>query len=530
MAAAALFVALWFPTLWTPFGRDQGLWAAVADQVLRGGVAYADGITLKPPGIVYLYTWTLGAWHDMRAVRVLEGLWLAATLGLMIALLPVPRRRAAAPLLALLLGLVHFQVFLFWHMAGPDGFLALPVLAALWVRTRTDPARSWLRPVAVGALLACAFWLKYTALVFAPLFAALDLWGPRALRPRAPRTVAAAWLAAAGGFALVLGVVLADFGLRDGWRAFREVQVDFLLGYTGYRPQSPELPWSGFHAGPAGRGTRQILFWIPFVWIPALLLPVWKRRLTPWPLWLGAGLAVTGVAVQKKFFLAHWAPLVPWLCMLAALGIDTTARRVCLWLGARPDRSRVPIAVLSLAAVCALVPLSTRAGYGAEHLRAWARQLGGAPAARAAYLHRFGRYGHGDFSFVADMEAAAWLRSTTRPDQRVFIWGFEPLVYFLAERRPASRFLENATIVSPASNPAWRDELVGELKRDPPEVVLVLTGDRGLENVHGIKGDSRETLRSELPELQDWLAQNYREERQLEHFTVWRHRPPVSRP
>ena len=55
LAVAAIGAALLAPTLTYPFGRDQGVFAAAADIIERGGVPYRDIWDVKPPGIFYLY-------------------------------------------------------------------------------------------------------------------------------------------------------------------------------------------------------------------------------------------------------------------------------------------------------------------------------------------------------------------------------------------------------------------------------------------------------------------------------------------
>ena len=59
------------------YGRDQGIYAVVADAVQRGDAPYRAAWDFKPPGIYFVFALAeilFGA--DQRAVRVLEGLCL----------------------------------------------------------------------------------------------------------------------------------------------------------------------------------------------------------------------------------------------------------------------------------------------------------------------------------------------------------------------------------------------------------------------------------------------------------------------
>src|ERR1043166_2581740 len=52
---ALLAAPLLAPSLWYPFGRDQGVFAYAGRVILRGGWPYRDVWDLKPPGIYYTY-------------------------------------------------------------------------------------------------------------------------------------------------------------------------------------------------------------------------------------------------------------------------------------------------------------------------------------------------------------------------------------------------------------------------------------------------------------------------------------------
>ena len=46
-----------------------------------------------------------------------------------------------------------------------------------------------------------------------------------------------------------------------------------------------------------------------------------------------------------------------------------------------------------------------------------------------------------DVNAVANREVAAFLRARVPADRSVFVWGFEPVIYDLADRAPATRYL-----------------------------------------------------------------------------------------
>ena len=71
--------------------------------------------------------------------------------------------------------------------------------------------------------------------------------------------------------------------------------------------------------------------------------------------------------------------------------------------------------------------------------------------ARARWLYTFrqepfatredldrGLYYVADYNLGADRDVAALVRSLTSASDSIYIWGFEPCIYWLADRRPAS--------------------------------------------------------------------------------------------
>src|SRR5579859_8202493 len=52
------------PQFVTPMGQDQGLYHAVAEEILRGGVPYRDAWDPKPPGVFYTHAAILALISD----------------------------------------------------------------------------------------------------------------------------------------------------------------------------------------------------------------------------------------------------------------------------------------------------------------------------------------------------------------------------------------------------------------------------------------------------------------------------------
>jgi hypothetical protein len=226
------------------------------------------------------------------------------------------------------------------------------------------------------------------------------------------------------------------------------------------------------------------------------------------PGWAAASL--TGIYVQGKFFEYHWLPVLPPLGLLAGHGLVVVRR---LLRNAGP----VVLAPVGMAAVALLLTGALATGYWA-HLRTESGfAVGGSPPRDVER-----RFRTLDFSFKADAEVATFLREQAQPTDRIYVWGFEPLVYFLADRRPASRFLHTLPLVTRWSPPEWRLELVEDLERVAPSHILVLHNDV-FPWATGTVVDSATHL-ANYPELGALLSADYRMVERIEDFAIYERR------
>lgn len=122
--------------------------------------------------------------------------------------------------------------------------------------------------------------------------------------------------------------------------------------------------------------------------------------------------------------------------------------------------------------------------------------FGSAPADDAAW---------DDLATVADVDAgdnravADFLRARTPPERPVFVWGFEPVIYDLAERESATRFIYDVPQrVAWAAEPLRRT-LMEDLAAKPPSAIVVEHHDV-FPMVTGSVLDSADTLSGALSE------------------------------
>lgn len=498
------------------FGRDQGIYAVVADTIVKGGMPYRDAWDFKPPGIFLTYGLAQALFgKSMLAIRLLE------VVGLFGAALGFERlgqvffdRPKAGLVAAAVAALVHAQLE-FWHTAQPETFGGYLTIAALVVVT-LEPAqrRRWLVPLGTGALFGLC------ALYKPPLGGGIVVCGAYLLTreqqraAKLPKLLRVSALLALG-FGLPLCLVLSWIAARGAWPAFYWTFHDFVPGYT-------QLNWNDAHAP----GMLYYALLEAFVKFSALscfgviaaiaMTPIHSREREGIFLVLGIiAIQLTGVTMQGKFFPYHYAATLQLVAFIAGLGLYKLFRR-CLVAG--------PGSLLALASFV-VVAVSMRTAANDLPQSFWERTvmrarflLRSEPFLSRVDLDRQLSY-VADYNLEADRQVALEIRSRTRADEPVFIWGFEPSIYFLAERPMASRWTYNVPQRTPWQRDYSRRGLLQDLSQNRPKIIVVERYDV-FPGVTGSPLDSRDELPG-FPELQALIANQYRKVREIEDFELY---------
>lgn len=505
-------------------GRDQSIYALVARETLDGGMPYRDAFDFKPPGIFVVYAIARALFGaGPVAIRILEVVAMAASVA---ALVRIGRRELGSTLVgwvaaALACGL-HAQLD-FWHTGQPESFgeplgLWAIALAASAGREPAARRRAGLL-VAAGALLGVAGLMKPPLAGAGPVVAALAAWlrdqgrdADWSTKARARQAVVPfLWVALGGGLPIVL--CLAWFAARGALGDLHEVLFVFTPQYT-------RISWKDVAA--TSMLWRGLIEWLT-VYSSALLGGLVLAAAMPWPARgrpvLAAALAmclvhVAGVAMQAKFFPYHWGATFAPTALLAATGwvaLLTAASRRHVVIGA----GALALA-LAVASVHAPVP-----NMGQALLDRAARRievLTSPPGAqRTADLDAL--------ASIADVDgrhnraAAAMVAEHVPPGQPIFVWGFEPAVYDLADRPVASRFIYDVPQRAAWSKGPMRAALMRDLAARPPVAIVVEHNDV----FPFVTGDSLDSAASleDFTELEELLATRYRMVGRAGDLDVW---------
>jgi hypothetical protein len=508
ISVAATSLVLGAVSLIYPFGRDQGIFAYVADSLLAGRVMYRDVLDIKPPLTALVNAVALLLFgHSMTAIRVLDLLWTLATA---LTLCLFVRRAFRSDWTAVIAGCLYplFYFLLgYWTTAQTDGWLNLPAAGAFvffLTAQERETRRARQLMLATGLCCGLAVLFKYT-IGSLPLVLLLVLFIWRRARLRDAAT-SAAWLAA--GVLVTLLVCAFAFLVSGAMPALIESQFGLVPAYARVAV-APSLVGRlkdlvrGFVAVPDLRLTAIVLAaGVASAWM------LYRRRTDSQKgLWLGAAwlFAAFGSAFsQGKFYIYHYLSLLPVAALAGALATAALFERL--------KRGR-RLAGIALAAALVLVSgLPARFG---ELFRI----ASGRESVRD-YWTTDPEYEEPSFSLRDDIELSDYVRQSTLPPDQVFIWGFEPAVYFLARRNTGSRFIYDLPLIVDYDRQRLRAELVLALVRRPVELFIVEHGD-SLPWATGVDDDSYGALRG-FPELAELVVADYHPETTIGRFDVLR--------
>jgi 4-amino-4-deoxy-L-arabinose transferase-like glycosyltransferase len=508
-------------SLFYPFARDHGIFAWVADQILAGGVPYLDAWDQKGPATHYTYALVqLVFGRGLWGVRVFDLLAVAATQWAIITLVRPRAGWFAALTSALIFGALHYRLN-DWNTAQPDAWGGMLAFIAIAVLVRKGSEGSVGAPgaaIAIGAVgaelvagaligLATLYKLTLAVMLLPPWVYALA--GARSDR----RQMTVRVLAIGAGFLLTLAFGLACLAAQGALEPFLEIQWTFnRLVHGGYTH-----PFLAHMNALNGIALRCGLY-LPLLAAGAAMALMWRReRALTLALGAAIGTGLFALIAQRQYFLYHAAPMFAPLATLAGIGVAwVPGRLLSAW--RRGPWARVLVGpALALVLMWAIQPPYNIAGF---------RTYVFGSMSVAEYRTQFNRR---DFPVHVYWDVANYIRETTRSDETVLVWAFEPLIAYLADRRSVSRFGFHYPLTAcrwpwrRASESltelcqAYRTEMVAAVRAHPPAVIAI-----AFEDITILTPRSSRDELTHFPELHGLILSQYVRDTTIGRFELWR--------
>ena len=510
------------PILTFPPGRDQGTYLEIGQSLIEGKRLYLELWDNKPPVIFAIYAGIARAFGKVLWSPALVDVLLLLVISYL--LFGFARRYIGqlGAAVAVITNAAWFCDMKYWWIAQPETFQILFALLACKVATEQRKHWKLLWPF-TGLLCGVGFWLKYNFLAFVPFFLILPFLDVEALSHTPPSLgfsiSSREWSARAallvGGFAFFGIAVLAWIVLTGGWPAMREGQFAVLPRYAAMAVQhNPHYLRSVviktyFFLGSANLFAA--LATLVLGWVTRDL----KRAL---PLFLGSATSLASTVMQLRFHDYYFQICDPFFALLwgyLALRLYELTHTVTNVLK-KQGRGFVALLIWVLAANVFFWPIPEQISY--LSLR---------------YAH-FQRWRENPSTFYANypgqlpmellkgqLEVVDYIQKQSSPDDPIYVWGSNSLIYFLTGRPSPTRFVLNLGVIAKWGDAAWKPEIMRDIEKIKPCLIVVTRGD-AVPTITYVNMDSEEYLSENFSSLRDYIDHNYTRVAEFDGFLIYK--------
>jgi hypothetical protein len=492
------------PTLAYRMCVDQGVFAYMGAEILEGRWPYLETWESDFPGLMFLQAVEILLFG--KSIAMFRFFDLIFQLGNAYLIYRITCRvacRRGAYLAAAIFCLIY-QGYGPWNTCQREGFGIFFILLGFWLYLTSDRRSTVATAAGIGLGLGLAATIKPTLLALAVFYLPLLL--------HMHRKVWKQILAALAGLVAPFASILIFYWALGGLSQLYEATVTYQSIYTmRLRGDDPLLfYWLSKLQRLGGLTVALLLLYGPFLlWGPAR-----RERLM---LFLGYLGTVYTVFVQGTFAGYHYLPGLGIGSILVGCMFSQTTTITLRDSSFRIGRARITTQLL----LAHLVILAALPIY-----------LKKEPIINLLSLHFLNRplpneYRNSTvFDFTEDFDVADYLQAHTQPDDRIQVWGYESLVYYLADRDAASRFQMTHPLVmrvpgqdiTPMQR-RWRQEFMHDMVQRQPRYVAVVQDDNWW---WAPEERTSEELLNDFPEWKEFIQNNYVHEHTIGRFLIYR--------
>jgi hypothetical protein len=477
-----------------PFGRDQGIYAYAGKMLLEGKMNYLHVFDLKPPGIHFLFAFAeLVFGEKMLNLRIFDILWQAFTAYMVFLIAFKFTLKKNFSVAASFIYLILYFRQDYWHTFQADGMLNLPFAVSILLLLSSNEYHSFLKIFFAGVLFSVALIFKYTIISFFPLVLICFLSASGELRSLRFKNTAVY----SAGVITVLSAAAILYYFTGALGEF--INIQFV--------QTPLYTKIAYDTESTSYITSQIVklfvysVYTPLIWLSliAMLASVVKKKLNfrnavlfSWVL-----SSLFSLIIQWKFYYYHFLVVLAPLAVCCVYSVSEFLKK------AGESRKKTVLAFVSILfivySVYSMIP----------YVQNYSNLAGiafGEKTLNEVYIKN-GFTSDSVFMISKTFNAIENVEKMTDPGDNIFVWGFDPLVYYISGRKCVSRFIYNFPLLWKGENSAMRKEFITAIENDNPKLILVAQNDP-LFFISGYNEDSKQLL-ERFPEFKRFIESKY---------------------
>ncbi len=497
-----------YPSLYYPFGTDQGIFAYMARIINQGGTLYKDAWDIKPPGIYLLYALGMRIFGDsMVAIRVFDFVFTILN-ALLIFYFVKKLFNPHSAFISAFFYSFYYYVNDFWTLAQVENFLNFFILISFLLLYFGLHKSKQPYILLAGMFSGLTIWFKQISLFFPLLSLYLIVYYNLKIK-KSQNITRHLILFAIGGlsisFAFLIYLIITGSFSEFLYTVFVWDRHYGALVYKGgllkflNAISVPLVYFFNYH--------------LPFVVLAfiGLIVAIIKRKESGHYFILIYSLAsLLYLITQGKLFYYHWVVCyVPMSILIGNL----------FYLLIKNYRKLYPIAVIIVALILIYIYTIQKYTFSFKFLSLYKKGI----FTEREYNGKFGAYGKmepGHFSIQATYELSDYIKSHTNENDKILIFSFSSLPYYLSEREAPTRFFFNVPVIVRWARKDWREGFINDLKETPPEYFIFIEGD-AIPWASGIDKDSF-LIMEDWSELSKFFSDNYTYETKIEFFTLYK--------
>lgn len=476
-----------------PFGRDQAIYAYAGKLLLEGKMNYLHVFDLKPPGIHFLFAFIqFVSGESMLNARIFDIVWQVFTAFI---ILVIAYRLTGDKLLSLVSSIIYIFLYYrqdYWHSLQADGSLNLLFALAVMLLLSSHEHHSFLKIFCAGILFAAALLFKYTIISFLPLLFVVFLLDKKELFSLRIKNV----IAFSAGLLLAGAAVILLYHFTNSLNAFWDIQFT----------QTPLYTKIAYETETASYISSQLVklftysVYTPLIWLSfgAFVYTAVKGKLDFPNLlilsWVAASLF--SLIIQWKFYYYHFLVIIPALSVGAIYGLyiikNAFTNKIIVY-------RTILILFLTGFLLFAFRPY-------VQNYETLFRFVSGKENLEEAYVKN-GFTSDSVFMIGKTLKAVETVKNETSIEDGIYVWGFDPLIYYLSGRKCVSRFIYNFPLLWKGENTALRKEFMAEIEKKNPKLIILSTNDP-LYYISGFDEDSKKLIKR-FPEFDAFVRAKY---------------------